>query len=152
MGDSFIHFLFVGDGYLKGALKEQAKDLKNVSFAPSVKRTQVNHVLTESDLLVASVLNKPIYEYGISLNKFNDYMYAKKPIVCMYSGYHSIINEANCGEFTPSEDPASFADAIKKYSQMPQAMRETLGMNGYNHLVNNLSYDILVNKYIEIFR
>ncbi|MBB1369932.1 glycosyltransferase family 4 protein [Pseudoalteromonas sp. SR45-4] len=148
---SCIHFLLVGDGYLKDHLIESAKELTNITFAPKVVKEQVQHLLSLSDLLVASVRDEKIYKYGISLNKFIDYMYAKKPIVCMYSGYPSMINEAKCGEFTPAENSNNFASTIEKYQLMTPLDRKLIGGLGYNFLINERSFDVLSRKYMELF-
>lgn len=149
--DTNIHFVFVGSGLEKDKLRQQAQALSNITFAPRVKKAQVHSVLTHSDLLVASVKHEKIYDFGISLNKFVDYMFAKKPIVCMFSGFPSMINEANCGEFTPSEDPELFVRSLLKYKNMPQEELNKLGQNGYDFLVQKRNFDVLSNRYIELF-
>ena len=146
-----VHFLLVGNGYLKDQLIEQAKGANNITFAPAIKKEQVQHVLELSNILVASVRNEKIYKYGISLNKFIDYMYAKKPIVCMFSGYPSMINEANNGEFTPSENVESFVEAIKKYKKMSICELNVLGENGYKFLVEQRVFSTLGSKFMELF-
>lgn len=148
---SGIHFLLVGDGYLKEHLEDSAKDLANITFAPIVVKEQVQHLLSLSDLLVASVRDERIYKYGISLNKFIDYMYAKKPIVCMYSGYPSMIDEAGCGEFTPAENSDYFAIAIERYQLMNPLERERVGGLGYDFLLRERGFDVLSEKYMELF-
>lgn len=147
-----VHFLLVGDGYLKEQLIEQARGINNITFAPAIKKEQVQHVLGLSNILVASVRNEKIYRYGISLNKFIDYMYAKKPVICMFSGYPSMINEANSGEFTPAEDVQSFVDAIKKYQKMSAAELNELGGNGHRFLVEQRVFSTLGNKFMELFK
>jgi len=148
-----IHFLLVGAGAEETKLKEQVEtlNLKNITFAPRVEKTQVQSVLKESDLLLASVRNEKVYEFGISLNKFIDYMYAKKPIICMFSGYPSMINEANCGEFTPSEDANSLVKVLLKYQLHKQEYLDELGLNGYNFLVENRNFKMLAKRYMELF-
>ena len=148
-----IHFLFVGSGAEEAKLKEQVAtfNINNITFAPRVAKNQVQSILKVSDLLIASVRNEKVYEFGISLNKFIDYMYAKKPIVCMFSGYPSMINEANCGEFTPSENPQALADVLVKYASMPKEQLDELGMNGYNFLVEKRNFDVLSEQYMELF-
>lgn len=146
-----IHFLLVGDGYLKEDLVDSAKELSNVTFAPKIAKEQVQYLLSLSDLLVASVRDEKIYKYGMSLNKFIDYMYAKKPIVCMYSGYPSMINEAKCGEFTPAENSSLFAKTIQRYASMKQSERTLIGQNGYNFLINERDFQTLCKKYKDLF-
>lgn len=148
---SNIHFLLVGGGYLEEQLIDSSKDLNNITFAPKIRKEQIQHLLGLSDLLVASVRNERIYKYGMSLNKFIDYMYAKKPIVCMYSGYPSMINEAKCGEFTPAEDSDYFANVIKKYQSMNSLGREQVGEFGFEFLINERSFIVLSEKYMGLF-
>jgi glycosyltransferase involved in cell wall biosynthesis len=146
-----IHFLFVGSGREEGVLKQQAKGLSNVTFAPKVSKAQVQSVLSLSDVLVASVKNETVYQFGISLNKFIDYMYAKRPVICMFSGFPSMINEANCGEFITSEDPESLATTLLKYELMEKVDLDKLGDNGHKFLVEKRSFDVLSDQYIGLF-
>ena len=78
-------------------------------------------------------------------------MYSKKPIICMMSGYPSIINDANCGEFTPSENPKLFTEAIKKYKNMSHDELDEIGKNGYQFLVERLSFEILASDFMKLF-
>jgi len=149
--ENSIHFLFVGNGYEEKALHTQAQELSNITFAPSVAKDKVQSVLTESDILIASVKNEKVYKFGISLNKFIDYMFAKKPIICMFSGYPSMINEANSGEFTPSEDPIAFANKLLEYSKLPKSELQQLGENGHKFLVEKRNFHVLSEQYIGLF-
>lgn len=146
-----IHFLFIGNGREEDKLRQHAEGLPNLTFAPRVKKEQVQSILNASNLLVASVNNEKVYQSGISLNKFVDYMFAKKPIVCMFSGYPSMINEANCGEFTPAEDPELFANCLIKYENMTQEELNNLGQNGYDFLVKKRNFNVLSKQYMELF-
>ena len=78
-------------------------------------------------------------------------MYAKKPIVCMYSGYPSMINEAKCGEFTPAENSNEFASAIKKYQLMTSLDRQQIGGFGYEFLISERSFCVLSKRYMGLF-
>lgn len=150
--ETSIHFLLVGDGYLKEQLIKQASGSINITFTPAIKKEQVQHLLSLSNILIASVKNEKLYKYGISLNKFVDYMYARKPIVCMFSGYPSLINEAQCGEFTPAEDEGSFVVAIKKYQRMSGFELNKIGENGYRFLVEQREFSTLGSKFMELFK
>ena len=59
----------------------------------------------------------------------------------MFSGYPSMINEANCGEFTPSENPIIFADKLLDYAKMPKSELQHLGENGHKFLVEKRNFD-----------
>jgi hypothetical protein len=78
-------------------------------------------------------------------------MYAKKPIVCMFSGYPSMLNEANCGEFIPSENSRVLADTVIKYSEMSVFELKILGENGYEFLVQSRNVVKLSKQYIRLF-
>lgn len=145
-----IHFVIIGSGPEEDKLKQQANALSNITFTPRIQKEQVHAVLTKSDLLVASVRHEKVYDFGISLNKFVDYMFAKKPIVCMFSGYPSMLNEAGCGDFTPSENSKEFAECLLKYERMSNEDIIKLGENGYNFLVEKRSFNVLSSQYLEL--
>ena len=109
--DESIYFLVIGSGGLKETYVEKTKDLNNVGFAPKVSKEQVPSVLAQCSMLFLSTFPSKVWEYGQSLNKIIDYMLAGKPIICSYSGYQSMINEANCGVFD-SGDVVELKDAI----------------------------------------
>ncbi|MCZ0864558.1 glycosyltransferase family 4 protein [Dasania sp. GY-19] len=148
-----IHFLLVGAGSEEAKLKEQvlASNIKNITFAPRVGKNQVQSILEESDVLLASVRDEKVYRFGLSLNKFIDYMYAKKPIICLFSGYPSMINEAGCGEFIPSEDAEALVDKLLEYESYSKDDLSKLGQNGYDFLVNNRSFNVLAKQYMGLF-
>jgi glycosyltransferase involved in cell wall biosynthesis len=146
-----IHFLFIGNGSEEDVLKAKAKGLTNITFAPRVVKEKIQSILNRSDILIASVKNEKVYRFGISLNKFIDYMFAKKPIICMFSGYPSMINEANCGEFTPSENPIAFANKILEYAKMSKRELQKIGVNGHQFLVEERNFHILSEQYIGLF-
>ena len=149
-GDTRVHFVFLGNGIEKQKLQSLSEQLTNVTFAPRVKKEQVLSVLKLSDVLLHSFKMEPVFEYGISPNKFVDYMYAKKPIVCMFSGFPSMLNEANCGEFIPSEDSSALRDTLLRYASLSQQERDEMGENGYQFLVEQRNFEVLSDKYLSM--
>ena len=126
------------------------QNLKNITFAPVLNKDQVQNVLSMSDLLVSSVRDESLYNYGMSPNKFIDYMYAKKPVVCLFSGYQSMLNEADCGEFIASEDSVALANSIEKYLSLEASEISRIGNNGYKFLLEKRNYDFLSEKYLKL--
>lgn len=143
-----ILFAILGDGPLKEELKKKYSYLKNILWLPKVEKKYVNSFLQKCDILVNTWKNEPIYKYGVSPNKWIDYMYAAKPILVSYSGYRNIINEAQCGEFIEAENPKALAEAIKTYSLKDKSELEEMGQKGRDYLLNNLNYDKLSKEYI----
>lgn len=140
---SNIHFLVVGQGDSLKRLKEVTSDLRNITFAPSIPKEQVQSVLRKSDLLYFSTSNTEIWRYGQSLNKLVDYMLSARPIIGSFSGFASMINESKCGEFVEAENASALAKRILEYSQMPKEKINSLGLNGQSWLLENRHYDSL---------
>ena len=145
-----IQFLIVGEGYLKAQYEERYKRLTNLIFAPKVPRKMVQSVLNECDLLYFSVPESEVWTYGQSLNKVIDYMWSGKPIVASYTGYESMINEAQCGSFVPAGDVASLRKEIIRYFEMPKIDREQIGLRGKDWVLSNRDYKSLAASYAEL--
>jgi glycosyltransferase involved in cell wall biosynthesis len=149
--DPFIHFLLLGDGDLLGEYKRRVEGLSNITFAPKVSKSQVQAVLSHCQVLYFSVLNSKVWRYGLSLNKVIDYMMAGKPIIASYNGYLSMINEAQCGFFVPSENVQALQQAIYRYSKMPKDQLELIGERGKEWLLKNRAYDKIALEYWKLF-
>lgn len=149
-GYSNIHFLIVGNGDLKTKYQELCADLPNITFAPAVRKTMVQAVLTRSDLLYFSTHTSKIWKYGQSLNKVIDYMLSGKPIVASYSGYPSMIDEAGCGSFVPTGDVEALRTEILRYVDMPTKIRVAMGDAGRVWLLRNRNYKVLAENYLQL--
>ncbi|HGE6078706.1 TPA: glycosyltransferase family 4 protein [Vibrio cholerae] len=145
-----IHFLIVGDGYLKDKYQKENSDLKNITFAPRVEKKQVQSVLKLVDIVYFSVNSSPIWSYGQSLNKVIDYMLSGKPILASYTGYPSMINEANCGTFVPAENVVLLKEEIERLSAMSSEVRNKMGHRGYEWLLANRQFHHLAESYKNI--
>ncbi|MGB7318466.1 MAG: glycosyltransferase, partial [Planktotalea sp.] len=145
-----IHFLIIGEGDLKADYQNRCAELPNITFAPGVPKAMVQSVLSQCDLLYFSVLPSKVWEFGLSLNKIIDYMLAGKPILASYTGYPSMITEAECGSFVPSGEVEALQNEIMRYAQMSKATREEIGARGKAWILINRSYPTLARKYLEI--
>jgi len=141
-----IEFVFIGDGPMKPVLQERYGALSNVRFLPSVKKNELQPYLQQMDLLVNTWLDKPIYRFGISPNKWMDYMLAAKPILVAYNGYRCILDEAQCGMFVAAESKEAIRNGILQFVQMTPEQRKTMGENGRNYLLQNLTYKKLAKE------
>lgn len=147
---SDIHFLLVGDGDLREAYQEQYGDLPNISFGTKVHKEMVPSVLRKSDLLYFSAHMSEVWRYGQSLNKIIDYMFSGKPIVASYTGFPSMINEADCGRFVPSGDIESLRQEIIRFAEMKAEERTTMGKRGRDWILSYRSYQVLAKDYHKI--
>lgn len=144
-----IHFIIVGNGALRDEYIQKYKS-PNLIFIPKVPRNMVQSLLSHADLLYLSVKDSKVWDYGLSLNKLIDYMRSGKPILASYSGFQSMINEANCGRFIPSDDVNAIIDAIYEFKKMPTKERELIGQRGSSWLRENREYSILALDYKSI--
>jgi len=145
-----IHFLIVGNGDRKEFLQTKAKNLSNISFPPPVQKKQVNHLLQYSAVCYDS-FSSELAKFGLSRNKWIDYMFAEKPIICSYSGFQSMLNEANSGSFVEYGNAQILAQEILKYYRMDSEEIKRLGRNGKEFLLTNRTFQKLAKQYEEIF-
>jgi len=148
--NSEVKFVIVGDGYLKAEYHKRYQHLTNLIFAPKVPRKMVQSVLQECHLLYFSVPESEVWKYGQSLNKVIDYMLSGKPIVASYSGYESMINEAQCGSYVAVNNIPALRNEIIRYSELSYIKRKEMGLRGREWLLNNRSYSSLAIAYSQI--
>ncbi len=143
-------FLVIGDGDLRDFYLKKYGHLSNLIFAPKVSKDKVQAVLSHCDLLYFSVHPSKVWQFGQSLNKVIDYMVSGKPIVASYTGFPSMINEANCGSYVPAGDLLSLKSEIERYASMSQSELAEIGLRGKSWILNNRSYQKLAKNYLEI--
>jgi glycosyltransferase involved in cell wall biosynthesis len=91
-----------------------------------------------------------VWRYGQSLNKLIDYMLAGKPIVCSYSGYMSMINEAQCGIVVPAEDVVALRSEILRIVDLGSQARREMGERARQWVIANRSYATLGSQYHDL--
>lgn len=144
-----IQFLIVGDGYLKQYYVDQTRDLRNLVFAPRVHKRAVQSVLNQVDVVYFAVHKSPLWEFGQSLNKIIDYMLSGKPIIASYSGFPSMVNEADCGVYVPAADVDALQKEIKRLAAMPIEARREMGARGRDWVLKHRQYGVLADDYLE---
>lgn len=145
-----IEFILVGDGALRNTYIQKYGSLPNVIFAPKVNRYQVPSVLQLADIVYFSTFPTEVWKYGQSLNKIIDYMLSGTPILASYSGYPSMINEANCGFFIPAGDVDALVNKITKLAEYSEEELNTMGKNGRDWLLANRSYTKLAKEFAQV--
>jgi len=145
-----VHFMVVGEGGLRAHYQQKYAHLPNLSFAPRVPKPMVQSVLSHCDLLYFAVHASEVWKYGQSLNKVIDYMLSGKPVVASYTGYPSMINEADCGSYVPAGDVAALRGEILRYVAMDATQREAMGQRGREWILANRRYRTLAQNYLAI--
>lgn len=148
-GNPQVHFLMVGDGDLRDYYQEKYSFLTNLTFAPKVSKQMVQSVLMECHLLYFSVHVSEVWRYGQSLNKVIDYMLAGTPILASYTGYPSMINEADCGTYVPAGDVSAMRAEILRYAELPLEERAKIGLRGRQWVISHRKYRALAEDYLQ---
>ncbi len=77
-------------------------------------------------------------------------MVSGKPIIASYTGFPSMINEANCGTYVPAGDVESLKGEIEHYANMSHSDLAEIGLRGKSWIFENRSYQRLAKDYLEI--
>lgn len=126
-GVTHIKFLLVGQGKLKPALVEKAKQLKlnNVLFHDPINKTKLSNLMNRANLGMQVLTNTPAFYYGTSPNKFFDYLAAGLPVLNNYPGWVAdLVNEHQCGIVVQPDNANAFADALISLSNSPTQLKE----------------------------
>ncbi len=143
-----IHYLVVGTGDLEHSYKLKYQNLSNVTFHPKISKEQVPQVLEKCDVLYFATHPSEVWNYGQSLNKLVEYMLAGKPIIGSYTGYQSMLNEANCGVFIPSGDVSALVAQIVAFSKFQKTELSRMGDRGKSWINQHRTYRKLGLRYL----
>lgn len=137
---SKIQIVLLGDGKEKANLQAHAKELglQNVSFLPSVPKTEMAGALAGADACIAIL--KPLEEYKSTYpNKVFDYMAAGRPVVLAIDGViRNVVDTAGCGLFVEPGNAAALARAVGELASDPQKSRQ-MGAQGRAYLERHFS-------------
>jgi glycosyltransferase involved in cell wall biosynthesis len=143
-----LHFVLVGAGDLREKYEAELDGVNNVTFVPRISPSEVPAFLNQCDILYLSTHNSEVWDYGQSMNKVVEYMYAGKPIIASYSGFPSMINESDCGVFVKPNDKCSLVLEFDKIAKMDSADLKSVGDRGAVWIKENRCYKVLSSQYI----
>lgn len=129
-----IHLAIVGEGAERDALQARARQLNidsRVLWLPLVRRAQVSTFLASVDVVYAGALASPLYAYGASFTKLNDYMLSRKPIVYAVGDAGNGVEASGCGISCPAEDVPAVRAAFARLGAMRVDVLTELGDKGY---------------------
>ena len=143
-----ICFLFVGDGTEKKKLQKMVEEynLQNVRFESFVSQKEYPSLVKDMDvgLICLSCKNKTPVIPG----KILGFMAGSIPIIAFLnkeSDAHGIINEAQCGYSTISDDEEKAATLVRKiFSEKNRLVQ--YGRSGYNYVTKYFSRKACIDK------
>jgi len=150
--DANVHAVILGDGALLPKLRKLTEDLNakgKVTFLEPVSRTQIRHFLSFMDAAYVGYQKQPLYRFGISPTKVNDYMLAALPIIYAVEAPGDIVAESGAGITCRAEDSNAIRDAILSLRKMSQNELQAMGLRGREWLIANRDYKVLASRFLE---
>jgi glycosyltransferase involved in cell wall biosynthesis len=147
-----IRVRLIGDGPLKKELMDLARslDLNMVTFESPVPKDKIPVLAADADFFVVTLLDLPVYRYGISLNKLFDYMAAGRPVVLAGNPINNPVADANAGITVPPRDPEALATALQTMIEMSDAEREQMGRNARRYVEQHYDYPVLAQRLAQV--
>lgn len=147
-----IHFVLVGDGYLKKELQNKVSTNNNITFINKINKNQVQNMLSNFDVCFVGRNNTPLFEYGVSSNKFFDYMLAKKPVISSSNKIKDPVELSGCGFVVKPETGVSIKESILQIYNMDDTEKKELGNKGYRYVKEHHNFEYLSNLYMKLFQ
>ncbi|QSE96796.1 glycosyltransferase family 4 protein [Fulvivirga lutea] len=143
--NSGLEFHIYGNGMEKADLLDLAKrkNLNHIYFHEPVPKKEVFNVISDADILIASLKDTDLYEYGISLNKIYDYMAIGKPVVFGVRAFNNPISEARAGVSVRPENAEEMADGIKEIVSMTIEQRNEMSIRARHYISKGHTFEIL---------
>lgn len=151
INNSNIHFIIVGDGYLKESLHNKVSTATNITFIDKISKSKVQHMISFFDVCYVSRYKSKLYHYGVSYNKYFDYMLAKKPILESSEYIKDQVELSGCGIIVKPESKKEIIKGVIKLYKMSQKERLVLGEKGYDFVKKHHNFSYLSNRYEKIF-
>lgn len=150
LGEKDVHLLIIGRGHERENLLRVAERLGDprIHFFDAVESRQVPHVLSKAKVCLAALKNRRLYEYGISLNKLNDYLAVGTPTVLMFSG-ESAVSQA--GHISLAyEDFDGMARAIARIRHMDQSEIDGMKRRAQAVIRADFDYPRIARNYLKL--
>ena len=147
-----IHFVMVGDGYLKPELQKQTSGQNNITFIEKISKAQVQTVLSYFDVCFIGRNNTPLFDFGVSSNKYFDYMLSKTPILVSSNLINDPVERSQCGITVKPESAQTIADGILTFYNLPLAERKKMGEKAYDYVKKYHNFTVLSETYSSLFK
>jgi glycosyltransferase involved in cell wall biosynthesis len=137
-GDNRYRFVIIGNGPKRLACQNEAisNKLSNIEFRDPVPKSDIPKIQMEADILIAAVIDTPVYRFGLNLNKIYDYLASGRPVIFSGNAPKDPISITGAGFSIPPEDPIAMVDALEKYLKMSADERIKMGKLGRKWVEN----------------
>ena len=145
-----IEFELWGGGDLLEKFERQYASHTHITFHGRLSREELHAEATKAHVFFLATNDSPVWRAGQSLNKVVEYMALGRPVIAAYSGFPSMIDEAECGVFVPIEDDETLEQTLLSFRDAPRADLEKMGMKGRDWIRAHRSYRTLAEDYVAI--
>jgi len=140
--DVFLNI--IGDGSNLDVIKELAKDNSQIRFFGRVKPSISAEYLRASDVLLLSLIDKPIFDITIPA-KFQAYLQMAKPILAIMKGeVVNMVKEENLGWTAKPDDVNEISLKFVDILQLKKNEMAKIGKAGLTFHDTNFKKDLLV--------
>ncbi len=144
-----VIWIILGDGRMKEYVNLKIKELNledNFFLLGAFPSTEMPKYFSCADALIVSLKKDPIFALTIP-SKIQSYLACGKPIITSLDGEGSkIIEEANAGFTSASEDCEGLVYNIKKFLSLSNEEQKILGQNGRAYFNIEFEREILVDR------
>ncbi|SNR36445.1 glycosyltransferase family 4 protein [Lutibacter flavus] len=146
-----VHFVLVGNGYLKKSLMQKTAGNLNITFIDKINKGQVQSILKHFNVCFVGRNDTPLFDYGVSSNKYFDYMLASKPVLESSNFIKSPVELSNCGITVLPESGKAIVEGILELQKMSTKKLEGIGENGLIYVRKYHNFGYLSDKYLKLF-
>jgi glycosyltransferase involved in cell wall biosynthesis len=147
-----VEFWIIGEGVQKEYLqtKVQNQNSTNVRIFPYQSRELIPIINNYADIHFIAI-NQQMEQEGFP-SKVYTIMACAKPLVVITgekTPLYNFLKDKNCAELVSNDRNVNFTNAIRKLAKHKE-LREELGVNGYNQIINNYSKEVIVSNYANL--
>lgn len=147
-----IEFWIIGEGVQKEYLEKKVRDcnLNNVRIFPYQRKELIPIINNYVDIHFIAI-NKQMEQEGFP-SKVYTIMACAKPLIVVTgekTPLYNFLKDKNCALLISNNKNVNFTSAIRKLA-IHNKLREELGFNGYNEIINNYSKKVVVSNYASL--
>ncbi|MBA2175360.1 glycosyltransferase family 4 protein [Halobacillus locisalis] len=147
-----IKLVVVGGGPEKNKLEKiiEENKLENVIIFGKQPRKYIPLILKKSKILFCGLMDREAFKYGISKNKFYDYMASNKPIIFCSNVRGSLITKAGAGVTIKPGNSENLAENIISIYNNYDNVGEKFGSNGRRFAEENHTVKIVSDQFLNV--
>lgn len=148
--NSGIAFHFWGGGALLDVLQSDTRHDLHIHFHGPIPRSRVIEAMASANVLIFSTDKSPIWDYGQSLNKVQEYMLSGRPVIGAYAGFPSMVSDAKSGVFIDPDDDAALVQSLLDFRRNSATELDEMGARGRAWILKHRSYSNLSTAYMAL--